>query len=53
MTSLTTERLLARPITEEDFPYLVTLYSDPQIAKTMGVRTPENLKQMLERHVSL
>jgi len=52
VTVLKTKRLNARPISKEDFPFLMAIHSDPEIAKMMaGTRTKEQVEKYLEQNV--
>jgi ribosomal-protein-alanine N-acetyltransferase len=40
--SLLSDRLLLRPMTEEDFPFLVELHADPSVARYLGDGQPRS-----------
>ena len=50
------ERLLLRPISIDDLPFLIRLQSDPEIMRHIGdgaVRTPEQVNASLSRNLAL
>jgi RimJ/RimL family protein N-acetyltransferase len=53
MARLTTERLKARPVALEDLPFVLALFSDPEVAKTMGgTRSRSQVEESLMGNIS-
>jgi len=53
MARLSTDRLTARPVTAEDLPFALALFSDPEVAKTMnGTRSRSQVEESLKSNIS-
>lgn len=53
MARLTTDRLTARPVALEDLPFVLALFADPEVAKTMnGTRSRSQVEESLKSNIS-